>query len=1176
MTPTVTVSANPSGITTAQSTTVFVAVDWTSEVGVGTVTLSSGSYNSGTQQLSGGDVFITIPAGALAIGTDTLTAAYTSTSSSFNNALGTGLVVVSSTVISPAVSVSLSAPIITPSQSVTATITASGVTGSPTPTGSITLTSGNYNSGVQTLVNGSVQIVVPGSSLASGSDALTATYTPDSNSASTYTAAVGRAFVLVSSLITPTVTVSAFPSVILGTQSSTITVSVSGGSGNPVPIGNVEVTCAYYDSQPQFLNSVGVVTVQVTGNVCFGYPATLTATYTPEFGSTSVYNPTSGTGSLTVTSYFSPTITVSANPSTITTAQGTTVTVSVTGPAGQVPPQGSVDLSGSDFEDVDFPLSNGSAQFTIPPQMLPVGTNTFTSSFTPIGTTYFSGEGSGTVTVTAAPGTFLNVLNLPGVDLAWDSTHQKIYVAVPAGAATNPGSVTVVDPIAGAIGASVAPSAAPSGLAISSDDSFLYAAVNNGASIQRYTLPGLASDIQWSMGSTPAGDIKVEPGAPHTVAVSMGSYGAGTVAVYDDGVVRPATATSFASPLGNSLQWSSDGSRLFAIYGLANDAGYELTSSNLALSAMPVTSNGVGAVTTYPATFQMEGLRSHLDPTTNYLYDDWGEVANPANGTPIGNYRMNRNLGYPGPLTVVDPQLGQYYSLSTFTGADGKQAVQIQVFNQTQFQLLGSLVIPDVLASPTNMVRWGQSGLAFVTGGAAGQLYLLEGTFVNPAAGLDTNAGNPIDPVPTITAITPLTANPGYSANPLTVIGINFTGHATIYANGTALPTTLVSSTQVEAEVPTSSLTAAGVAQITASNGSSAFPGSNSLPFSVDPYPPNGDQVTVYSTGGSDLVWDASRGRIYVSMPGAQGSSGDAIGIVNPVSGAVSSTGFLGSDPDKLSLSDDDQYLYVGLNGANEMAQLSLSTLQVNAPWTVGAQWNVGGEGTFDGPYYPIDIQVAPAASQTTAVVLGSFGISPPEMELQIYDGAIPRPNPLQVAAFPYSSLQWAGNDSTLYSVDGQFPQDFLVLGVSPSGATLSQHYNALLNSYSPSIHYDNGTGLVYTDSGQVIQPSNGTIAGSFGMAGIVVPDSTLNRVYILGQTSAQAGTTNYTIQSFNQTTFAAVGSMTISNVVGTPTGFIRWGSNGLAFTTLNGSPIGLSQTGPGQIYVVTGTIVTQ
>jgi hypothetical protein len=121
------------------------------------------------------------------------------------------------------------------------------------------------------------------------------------------------------------------------------------------------------------------------------------------------------------------------------------------------------------------------------------------------------------------PAISLNILDIQGSDLVWDSSRKKIYVAVPSESGTNPGTVTVVDPIAGSITSSQSLSSAPSGFAISDDGQYLYAVINGGETIERLTLPGLATDIQWTLGQDPmsaaqflAGDIKVQPGSPHT------------------------------------------------------------------------------------------------------------------------------------------------------------------------------------------------------------------------------------------------------------------------------------------------------------------------------------------------------------------------------------------------------------------------------------------------------------------------------------------------------------------------------------------------------------------------------------------------------------------------------------------------------------------------------------
>ncbi len=76
LTPTVTVSPSESSINSKQSDPVTVTVSGTGATPTGTVTLSSGTYSSGATALSSGSAMITIPAGSLAVGSDTLTATY--------------------------------------------------------------------------------------------------------------------------------------------------------------------------------------------------------------------------------------------------------------------------------------------------------------------------------------------------------------------------------------------------------------------------------------------------------------------------------------------------------------------------------------------------------------------------------------------------------------------------------------------------------------------------------------------------------------------------------------------------------------------------------------------------------------------------------------------------------------------------------------------------------------------------------------------------------------------------------------------------------------------------------------------------------------------------------------------------------------------------------------------
>ena len=101
--------------------------------------------------------------------------------------------------VAPTVTVTPQQPAITNVQVLPVTVAVAG--SGATPTGSVVLTSGGYTSPASKLINGQTVIQIPAGALANGSATLTAAYTPDSGSSSTYSAANGTATVTVSAVV---------------------------------------------------------------------------------------------------------------------------------------------------------------------------------------------------------------------------------------------------------------------------------------------------------------------------------------------------------------------------------------------------------------------------------------------------------------------------------------------------------------------------------------------------------------------------------------------------------------------------------------------------------------------------------------------------------------------------------------------------------------------------------------------------------------------------------------------------------------------------------------------------------------------------------------------------------------------------------------------------------------
>jgi trimeric autotransporter adhesin len=210
---TVTVTSASTAITTSNSLNVTVTVTGTAGTPSGSIVLSGGGYTSSSISLNSGAATFTIAAGALATGSDTLTATY-SGDGLYSTAYGVTTVAVTTASLTATTTTVAASPTSTTygtSVALTATVSPSAATGTVTFFyGSTQLGTGTLSSGTATLATTTLPI---------GTDSITAVYAGDTSYASSTSSAV-------------TVTVSASSSSGSGsggTGTSTATVTPSGG-----------------------------------------------------------------------------------------------------------------------------------------------------------------------------------------------------------------------------------------------------------------------------------------------------------------------------------------------------------------------------------------------------------------------------------------------------------------------------------------------------------------------------------------------------------------------------------------------------------------------------------------------------------------------------------------------------------------------------------------------------------------------------------------------------------------------------------------------------------------------------------------------------------------------------------------------------------------------------------
>jgi hypothetical protein len=244
-TPILSLKASPNPATYGALVTLTATVTGTGLTPTGTVAFLAGSGQLGTGVLNSSGV-ATYTTSTLAAGQDSITAYYEG-DGNYVTATSSAVVLPVYGALTPTLTVTPSASSITTVQALTVTIAVGGGSGNPTPTGSVILTGGGYTSAATTLSSGNAQINVPAGSLATGSDTLTASYTPDSSSASTYGTASGTSTVSVAkasqtiSFAAPAspVTYGVNPITLSATASSSLSITYSVLSGPATVSGNI-------------------------------------------------------------------------------------------------------------------------------------------------------------------------------------------------------------------------------------------------------------------------------------------------------------------------------------------------------------------------------------------------------------------------------------------------------------------------------------------------------------------------------------------------------------------------------------------------------------------------------------------------------------------------------------------------------------------------------------------------------------------------------------------------------------------------------------------------------------------------------------------------------------------------------------------------------------------------
>ena len=257
----------------------------------------------------------------------------------------------------------------------------------------------------------------------------------------------------------------------------------------------------------------------------------------------------------------------------------------------------------------------------------------------------------------------------------------------------------------------------------------------------------------------------------------------------------------------------------------------------------------------------------------------------------------------------------------------------------------------------------------------------------------------------------PGSASAGGPAFSITDNGTNFIPTSAVKFNGSARTTTFVSSTQLIATINASDLASAGTSIITVDNGAANGGSSAGSTFFVGTTAgttPAGASFAIKTLAqpANDLLFDPNNQVFFVSVPSTSAAQGNTITALD-LSGKVISSQFAGSEPQVLALSGDSSFIYVGNKASANVQRVALPAMASDVSYSVGGD-------PFFGPFFPLDIEVAPGAPHTAAVTIGGNGFPAARGGLAIFDDSTERPTQASGQINFFDTVQWGTDASTL------------------------------------------------------------------------------------------------------------------------------------------------------------------
>lgn len=292
------------------------------------------------------------------------------------------------------------------------------------------------------------------------------------------------------------------------------------------------------------------------------------------------------------------------------------------------------------------------------------------------------------------------------------------------------------------------------------------------------------------------------------------------------------------------------------------------------------------------------------------------------------------------------------------------------------------------------------------------------------------------------------------------------------------------------------------------------------------------DRFVTLAVDPNDIIYEPVSGKLFASVRSSAANYADNVVVINPRNGVIMAAIPVGSNPGALAVSDDGQFLYVGLGADGEQGsirQISIPTM------TAGTEWPLSGDsGTLNGvpgyvfPRYAHDIAVQPGHPETIAVVTSSdpFPSSYGGRTVRLFTDGVEH----RASTYGFDSIFFSNDAGIAYGT--QRLVDYVLAVTSDDITTLERR---IRRTPATALAFLNDR--FFMNTGVIIDAADGEHIGNISFHPFGSPYSGDADTVTARVAFAHRGDTGHTIQVFDANTLSKTEEMFV------PIGWDNWDS---------------------------------